>query len=242
MRIGILSDIHSNLEAFEAVINYAENEKVDEYLCLGDIVGYGTNPNRCVEIVRDLTPKIVAGNHDYGVCGKTDIYYFNDVARQAIKWTRKNISAENVDFIKSLPLKIEDENSVFVHSTPSSPEKWNYIMNMYDSIKEFKQLKKKLCFIGHSHQPVIFSMTSDYEVSSSIDDSLIFNKNKKYIVNAGSIGQPRDGNPKASFLLYDTDKNKITYSRIEYDIKKTQDKIIKAGLPAFLAKRLEIGK
>jgi predicted phosphodiesterase len=242
MRIGILSDIHSNLEAFESVINYAESENVDEYICLGDIVGYGANPNRCVEIVRDLTSKIVAGNHDYGVCGKTDIYYFNDVARQALKWTRENISEENLAFLRSLPLKLEDEQSIFVHSTPSSPEDWNYIMNMYDSVKEFKQLEKKLCFIGHSHQPVIFSTTLDNQVSESLDESLIFNKNKKYIVNAGSIGQPRDGNPKASFLLYDTDKDKITYSRIEYDIKKAQDKIIKAGLPPFLAKRLEIGR
>lgn len=242
MRVGIISDIHSNLEALNAVLAYARNQRIDEYVCLGDIVGYGANPNECINTVRKFTTRIVAGNHDFGVCNRTDTSYFNDVAQKAIEWTKKVITKENMDFLKSLPLEMEYRNACFVHSTPSFPDRWNYILSMYDAMREFDFFENPVCFIGHSHQPAIFTINPDNEIGTSIDDSLVFKKGKRYIVNAGSIGQPRDGNPAASFLVYDVDKKSITFSRIKYDIKKTQEKILDAGLPPFLAQRLEIGR
>ncbi len=242
MRIGIISDIHSNLEALKTVLESAEMQNIDEYICLGDIVGYGANPNECIDMVKELTSRIIAGNHDFGVCNLTDTSYFNDVARKAIEWTKKVIRKENMDFLKSLPLVMEYQNIFFVHSTPSFPDEWNYVLSMYDAMKEFNFFENPICFVGHSHQPVIFSINPDNEIGSSIDDSLVLKNRKRYIVNAGSVGQPRDGNSKASFLVYDNEKKSVTFSRIEYDVKKTQTKILDAGLPPFLAQRLEIGR
>ena len=242
MRIAIISDIHSNLEALNAVLDYTKTEHIDEYICTGDIVGYGANPNECIDIVKELTNRIVAGNHDFGVCNLTDTSYFNNVAKKAIEWTKKEIKNENMDFLKSLPLIIEYKNMLFVHSAPSSPARWNYILSMFDAMNEFNFFENPLCFVGHSHQPVIFSINYDCEIGTSVENSITLNKKKRYIINSGSVGQPRDGNPKASFLIYDTDKKSITISRISYDIKKAQRKIIEVGLPSFLAERLEIGR
>ncbi|MCK4577090.1 metallophosphoesterase family protein [candidate division WOR-3 bacterium] len=242
MRIGILSDIHSNLEALNAVIESAKEQNVDEYICLGDIVGYGANPKECIDIIKGLTTKIVAGNHDYGVCGLTNISYFNDVAKKAIEWTKETITQDYIDFLKSLPLVLEYKEGLFVHSTPSYPDSWNYILSMYDAKREFKFFDQNFCFIGHSHQPVTFSINSEEEIGASIDDTLICVDSKRYIANSGSVGQPRDGNPKASYLIYDIEKKSISFSRVLYDIRKCQTKILDAGLPPFLAQRLEIGR
>jgi len=242
MKIGILSDIHSNLEALKAVLYQAKKQHVDEYFCLGDIVGYGANPNECIDIVRELTTRIVAGNHDFGVCNLTDISYFNDVAKKAIEWTRTVIRKENMDFLKSLPLAMEYQNVFFVHSTPSSPDEWDYILSMNDAMREFSFFENPACFVGHSHQPVIFTINAYNEIGVSIDELLAFNNSKRYIINAGSVGQPRDGNPRASLLVYNVDDKSITFSRIKYDVKKAQTNILNAGLPPFLAQRLGIGR
>ncbi len=242
MRIGILSDIHSNLEALESVLEFAKTQDIDQYVCIGDIVGYGADPNKCIDIVKGLTSKIVAGNHDFGVCDLTDISYFNDVARKAIEWTRKVIKKEHMDFLRTLPLVMESGNAFFVHATPSSPDRWNYILTVYDAMKEFGFFENHFCFVGHSHQPDVFLIKPDKQVSIFMNDLLVSNKQERYIVNAGSVGQPRDNNPKACFLVYDADEQSIAFSRIEYDIKKTQTKILNACLPPFLAQRLEIGR
>jgi len=242
MRIGIISDIHSNLEALTAVLEYARTKDIDEYVCLGDIVGYGANPNECIDLVRSLTDKVIAGNHDFGVTKMTDISYFNEAAITAIVWTRKILSKMKFEYLKTLPLTYEYQNILFVHSTPSSPEKWYYVLSMDDALREFALFNKPLCFIGHSHQPTVFTINSLNEIGCSINDSIILNDEKRYIVNAGSVGQPRDGNPKSAFLIYDTEERNITFSRIAYDVQKAQKKILLAGLPNFLAERLGIGR
>jgi len=242
MRIGIISDIHSNLEALNAVLHFAASQRIDEYVCLGDIVGYGANPNECIDIIKNLTNKIVAGNHDFGVCGFTSISNFNDVAKAAIEWTKKIIRKDNLEFLKSLPLRLEFKKTLFVHSTPSHPDQWNYIFNMHDALLEFDFFSNQVCFVGHSHQPVVFSINSTHEIGTSIEDTISLSNKKRYIINAGSVGQPRDGCPKSSFLVYDYKNKKITFSRIEYNLKKAQEKIIDAGLPPFLAERLSLGR
>jgi diadenosine tetraphosphatase ApaH/serine/threonine PP2A family protein phosphatase len=242
MRIGILSDVHSNLEALTAVLEDAKKQNIDDYVCVGDIVGYCANPNECIDIIRDLSRNSIAGNHDFGVCSLTDITFFNDFAKRAIEWTKKVIKVDHLSFLKSLPLSCEIEDLLFVHSSPSSPDTWNYVLSMYDAKREFDFFSNQICFIGHSHQPVTFSVNSKNELGSSIENMIEISKNKRYIINAGSVGQPRDGNPKASYCIYDSKEGTVSFKRIPYDIESTQEKIIKAGLPLFLAKRLERGR
>ncbi len=242
MKIGIISDIHSNLEALQAILDSARKQHVDEYICLGDIVGYGANPNECIDIMRNLTGKFVAGNHDFGVCGLANIAHFNNAAIKAIEWTKTVMVPEHIAFLKSLPLLLNHNNKLFVHATPSYPDSWAYILSMNDAIREFGFFDNWLCFVGHSHQPVTFTINQEHKIGSSIDNSFACTEKKRYIINAGSVGQPRDGNPESSYVIFDTALNKITFFRIPYDIKMCQEKILNAGLPSFLAQRLEIGR
>jgi diadenosine tetraphosphatase ApaH/serine/threonine PP2A family protein phosphatase len=242
MRIAVLSDVHSNLEALLAVLHACNNEQINEYICLGDIVGYGADPNDCVSLIHDLTTHIVAGNHDHGVCELTNIVYFNDVAQKAIEWSKQVMDKKHIRFLASLPLVIEHRDIVFVHAAPSFPDSWNYILSMNDAMREFGFFEQQCCFVGHSHQPVVFSLNDENEIGSSIDESLGCVKNKRYIINAGSVGQPRDGDPRACFVIYDTEKKQITFRRVSYNIGACQEKIMIAGLPPFLAQRLEVGR
>jgi diadenosine tetraphosphatase ApaH/serine/threonine PP2A family protein phosphatase len=242
MRIAVLSDVHSNLEALRAVLQDCSRKRIDEYICLGDIVGYGADPDDCVSLIRDLTTHIVAGNHDYGVCELTNILYFNNAAQKAIEWSKEAMLKKHTRFLSSLPLVLEHRELLFVHATPSFPDAWNYILSMNDAMREFGFFEQHLCFVGHSHQPVVFSINAEHEIGSSIDESLSCANSKRYIVNAGSVGQPRDGDPRASYVIYDTKKEEITFHRVQYDIATCKEKILDAGLPPFLAQRLEAGR
>jgi len=225
MRMAVFSDIHSNLEALEGVLKRIEKEKVDYIYCLGDIVGYGPNPNECIELVKSATDKVVIGNHDSAVINQTDILLFNSYARESTEWTRRIISDNNYEYLLGLPLKISENNMLFVHSTPLIPEDWNYVLTQYGAEKQFNYFTEMICFIGHSHRPEVFR---------SIDDRLL--------VNSGSVGQPRDGNPDSCFVIYDSDKNSYEFIREKYDIKAVYKKIVKAGLNEFLGERLLFGK
>lgn len=225
MKIAIISDIHSNLEALEAVVREIENEKVDKIYCLGDIVGYGPSPNECIDLVKSVTDKVVIGNHDSAVINQTDMMLFNSYARESTEWTRRMIKDENYEYLLNLPLKISENDLLFVHSTPLIPEDWNYILTQHSAEKQFNYFTEVACFIGHSHRPELFR---------SIDHRLI--------VNVGSTGQPRDGNPKACFAVWDTDVNEYELKRKEYDIKAVYKKIVKAGLNEFLGERLMVGR
>lgn len=225
MRLAVFSDIHSNIEALECVLKRIDKEKVDKAYCLGDIVGYGPNPNECVDLVKKSTDKVIMGNHDSAVINQTDILLFNSYARESTEWTRRMISDDNYEYLLSLPLKISENNMLFVHSTPLIPEDWNYVLTQYGAEKQFNYFTEMICFIGHSHRPDVFR---------SIDDRII--------INSGSVGQPRDGNPDSCFVIYDTDKNSYEFIREKYDIKSVYKKIIKAGLNEFLGERLLLGK
>jgi predicted phosphodiesterase len=237
MRIAILSDIHANLEALETALTYIGENNVDKIFCLGDIVGYGPNPNECVELIADNCEQVIIGNHDHAVLGLTSIEYFNDFAKISTAWTAKNISTKNREYLANLPFKYQNEDVYcLVHSTPSEPAQWHYILSESDAYNEFNHFKQHVCFIGHSHFPIVFS-----KKGFSRERKLKLEKRNKYIVNVGSIGQPRDGNPKTCFCIYNPDKNMVEYVRLEYEISKTRDKIIKEGLPVFLADRLTRG-
>lgn len=241
MRYAIISDLHSNLDALEKVLEDIKKQKVDRHLCLGDIIGYGAQPKECLEVVRDLKCLTVAGNHDWAALGKTNIDYFNAYAKEATLWTREQLSDEEVQYIDALPL-VEHlpEGFTLVHGTLYNPELFDYIQTSYDAYLSLQALEGRVCFLGHSHVPITFfqgemiSYTLSQEIS--LDDGV------KALVNVGSVGQPRDDNPKASYAIYDTEKRKIWIRRIPYDIEGAGKKIRDAGLPEVLAERLKFGR
>lgn len=240
MRIAIISDIHANIEALEAVLKKIEEIKVDRILCLGDIIGYGPNPNECISLVKEIVDESIVGNHEYGVLGRTDLRYFSLNARLACEWTRDVLTEENLEYISELPVNLIIDDMLLVHSTPHLPLEWNYILNIRDAVYQFMILEQKICFIGHSHEPVTFIKNErGCEVASS--RRFIIGEGCKYIINCGSVGQPRDYDPRAAFGFIDIDKGEVQIIRVPYDIKKVQEKIIRSGLPRFLADRLSMG-
>ncbi len=244
MKIGIISDIHSNSEAIDSVLKNIK--KVDEFICLGDIVGYGADPNYCIEKLKDLNCRCIGGNHDFAVAGKVNINYFNYTARTAILWTSLQLKKENLSFLINLKKKLELRDDVFaVHGSPQNPL-LEYILDKDTASFIFRKFDFKIYFVGHSHLAGCFSFNEnnnqvDY-MNFSNGGSIEINKNKRYIINCGSVGQPRDGNPKASYGIYDQKNEIVNIYRVSYPINLTQDKIFNAGLPRNLAYRLRYGR
>jgi len=241
MRWAILSDVHGNLESFRAVIEDLREEKVERVAYLGDVVGYGADPNDCLTLLEGLTDWVVAGNHDYGSIGLTDIDAFNPSARSAILWTRDQLLPENRIYLRNLLLRRQIGEITFVHATPNQPEDWNYIFTFPEAEEAFQSLTGGLAFIGHSHRPLILAKEKDSEVRVIDHEEVILESGIRYIINVGSVGQPRDGRPEAAYGLYDETGKTYRLKRVDYDVATAQKKIIKAGLPSFLAQRLSRG-
>lgn len=241
MRYAIFGDIHGNLEALESVLNKMATEKPDKYICIGDLVGYGANPGECIDKIRELDPILVAGNHDYAAAGLLNIDFFNTYAYKAIEWTKQQLSTEHRDFLSKIKLVEKIDNITMVHSTPHSPEMFEYMENNYDVQLALNSLTTSICFIGHSHVPIAFTMSRGI-LSFSTEPYVQVNNNSKVIINVGSVGQPRDENPEAAYAIYDVDEGMVWIKRIEYDIKKASAKIIKAELPEILAERIKYGR
>lgn len=241
MRYLIFSDLHSNLESLQAFCKTIETIDHDKKVFLGDLVGYCADPNACVGWVRENADIILAGNHDYAVVEKTDSSYFNSWARQACLWTRQELSPENKEFLKTLPCEIEEDGIHWVHSSPFEPDQWHYVMSRNDGKVNFDHFSAPLCFLGHSHRPVIIELKPDGEIQDYVPSSWHLQPECRYIVNVGSLGQPRDGNPKPSFVIYDSATSIAEFQRYEYDFESTQKKILDNGLPPPLADRLAKG-
>lgn len=233
MLIALLSDIHGNLEALQSAFNYIDQRNVDQIFCLGDIVGYGPNPNECVEMIKERSEIVLMGNHDSAAIGLANIEYFNDFAKMSTYWTIEALSDENKKYLHGLPYIHQDDQMIMVHSSPTNPSYWYYVLSIQDAKVEMQAFTQRICFIGHSHVPVIYSSKDMYR-----QNSFVLEQKEKYIVNVGSVGQPRDGNPRLSFVIFDTKTQKIEYIRLKYKIEKTYQKIVEAGLPVFLAERL----
>ena len=244
MKYAIISDIHSNLEAFKAVINDARKEGVDRYLFAGDIVGYGADPSECIKELKKLGCAGVAGNHDWGTLGLTSLENFNPYAKQAVEWTKEKLSAKDKEFLQSLPLTKKTDGITLVHSTLQNPEKWEYIRSTFQAHKNIELQETRIVFVGHSHVPISFIEPSKIPgpIRFSKDEEIQIEDKSNYFINVGSVGQPRDGNPKSCYAVYDKDNQTVRLKRVEYDIKTTQEKIIEAGLPKRLADRLEFGE
>jgi len=241
MKWAILSDVHGNLEAFKAVIADLKAEGAERVAFLGDIVGYGADPDECLLLLRDLAEIIIAGNHDYGAAGLTDLSFFNPMAKAAVLWTGKRIDEESRIFLRRLPLVKILGNITFVHATPNDPGEWNYIFTFAEAEEGFQSLKGDLAFIGHSHHPMILRKRGNEQVELVEEEETTLQEGSRYIINTGSVGQPRDRNPRAAYGLFDDSSKKYLLKRVPYDVPTAQKKIIKAGLPPYLAYRLAQG-
>jgi len=233
MRIAIISDIHGNLEGLETALTIIRNRGVDATVCLGDIVGYGANPNECVENIRAATPHLLLGNHDEASVFAEKSEYFNPYARIAVEWTHDELTEPNREFLRGLPYTLVLENILFVHSSPFDPPEWHYIITQADAEENFPYFNQELCFVGHSHVPNVFCTDGRTET---------LEHGKRFIVNVGSVGQPRDGDPRLSFGIVDTTAWTYENVRAEYNVDLASTKIKKAGLPKALADRLRLGR
>jgi predicted phosphodiesterase len=232
MRIAIISDIHSNLEALTKTMEIIDQQSVDEIICLGDIIGYGANPNECIGLVRQRCKIVIKGNHEEAVLDISLAEHFTENARTAIVWTRNQITEENFTYLRSLPLVHRASSAMFVHASPCEPSEWNYIFEEDAASHAFQCFSESLCFIGHTHIPAIFSMNGHASVIT---------KNERYLVNVGSVGQPRDWNAQASFGIFDTDRWTYKNIRAPYDVETAMKKIVHTALPAKLGQRLLMG-
>ena len=244
MKYFIFSDIHGNLEALTVVLQQINECAPDKVICLGDVVGYGPNPNECIQQVHQAADLTIMGNHDHAVLGLTDIAYFNQYARTAVLWTREVLSEENFKILSSYPFQQSTGDILFVHSTPLYPDRWDYIFNPLEGKYYLQHLEEQVCFIGHSHQPLFFEQDKNGRIAfdRKPELSLTVREGCKYIVNVGSVGQPRDGNPQTSFAIYDSEEQRIEVKRLPYDLATTQKKMIEVNLPVFLIERLAHGR
>ena len=240
MRFAIFGDIHANLQALEAVLSDARTQLCTHYVCMGDIVGYNANPRECLAIVRGLECPTVKGNHDEQASMITEGEGFNALAEEAIQWTREQLTEDEKAWLRELRLQRQVRDFTIVHATLDTPHKWDYVFNQLDAATSFSYQHTALCFIGHTHSPKAY--IRDGSVRSMPLDILSLQRGKKYLINVGSVGQPRDGDWRAAYCIFDTISNEVELRRVEYDIGGTQAAIRNAGLPPKLADRLEIGR
>ena len=240
MRYAILGDIHANLDALQVILEDAKKEKVTHYACVGDLVGYNPNPKECIDIIRDMNMPCVKGNHDEYASVEDDCVGFRPMAAEAIRWTRQQLSVEDKKYLKTLKFVRYVENFTIVHATLDMPQKWGYVMDKLAAAASFSYQNTAVCFFGHTHVPLAF--VRDSVVKGGTYEMIHIEPGKKYFINVGSVGQPRDGNPMAGYVVYDLVTNTVTLKRLEYNLKAVQKKIFEAGLPERCATRLEIGK
>jgi putative phosphoesterase len=233
MRLAIISDIHSNLPALEKSLELIAEQHVDAVVCLGDLIGYGASPNECIELVRKTTPHILLGNHDEAAVDLSNTEYFNPLARIAAEWTHKQLTKEHADFIRHLPFTLELDGLQFVHSSPFEPTEWHYVLSAADAQFNFYYFTQPVCFLGHSHVPAIYCEDGHTRQ---------FVSGKKFLINVGSVGQPRDNDWRLSLGIFDTEAGCYENLRSEYDVEAAAGKIKKAGLPGALADRLLVGR
>lgn len=243
MRYAILSDIHANLEAFRSVLGAAASLRADRLVCLGDLVGYNADPNECVDIARSEGITCVLGNHDAAACGREEPDGFTPSARTAALWTRTVLTEENTQFLRGLPREMQVDDFFICHGSIHDTDR--YLLDR-DAAQAAVPLldglpgRPRVCFFGHTHVPAVYRITGP-DVSREPSAAFILSGDSRYLINPGGAGQPRDGDPRAAFLLYDAGAGSITFHRADYDVAAAQDKVLRAGLPPRLAERLALG-
>ena len=240
MRFAVFADIHANLEALEAVLADAQSNHCTHYVCLGDVVGYNANPHECVQRIRELDCPVVKGNHDEQASLAEDLSGFNPLAEEAINWTRDNLTEEDKLWLRELRFTRQVRDFTIVHATLDTPHKWGYVFNNLDAGASFNYQHNQICFYGHTHAPKAY--VRDTSVQAVPFERLRIEPQKKYFINVGSVGQPRDGDWRSAYCIYHPAQGYVELRRVEYDIYTAQDKIVDAGLPQRLADRLAQGK
>ena len=245
MRSLVVSDLHSNAEALRAVLSRVQRKRFDQIVCLGDFVGYGAEPNQVLDMMRTVrgTKFYIRGNHDRVAAGLEEGVGFNPAAKFAVMWTRDHLSAPNRHFLKELPLgPLRRDGMMICHGSPYDEDE--YVFTEHHAAQVMALFETPVILYGHTHLPVIFAMDNQRHVwGASIHEDAKFHLKPglRYLINPGSVGQPRDRNPRASFVLYDDEKKTVQFFRVRYDVRKTQKAILKAGLPPILAHRLAVG-
>jgi predicted phosphodiesterase len=240
MKFAIIADIHANLEAFQVVLADIKEQKCTHYACVGDVVGYGANPKECLDIVRAMGMPCVKGNHDEYCSIDGELDGFNPHAAEAVNWTRKQLSEEDRQWLRDLKYFRMVTSFSMVHATLDGPQRWGYVFDKLAAAASFTYQNTPVCFFGHTHVPVAF--IRDTVVKGGTYSKFKVDPTRKYFVNVGSVGQPRDNNPKAAYVVYDMDEATIELRRLDYDIATAQKKILDAGLPPRLAERLAFGR
>lgn len=243
MRYAVISDIHANLEAFQAVLDDAGD--IDRLWCLGDVIGYGPDPNDCTALLREYEHICVAGNHDLAGIGKADTYTFNSDAKRAIEWTTSVLGASAREYLARLPLVLTMDNRfTVVHGSPREPA-WEYIVGVAEAKAAFHDTDTEVTLVGHTHVPMVFrelGAGAGVKGAPPAEDEAVQLNGRRLILNPGSVGQPRDGDERASYILLDLEQQVARYRRVPYRITKVQEKMQKAGLPERLIARLTYGR
>ena len=246
MRLALFADIHANRQAFAACLDAARARGAERLICLGDIVGYGADPEWAVDTVMDLVAKgaiAVRGNHDNAIGVPSDS--MNAEAQAAIDWTRGRLSGEQMEFLAGLPMSRQEDNRLYVHSEASEPTKWRYVRDTADAARSMMATELQITLCGHIHRPGLYSMSSTAKMTSFVPTSGIAVQllpGRRWLAVLGSVGQPRDGDPAASFAMFDTASREITYHRVPYDVATAAARIKASGLPHWLADRLPLGR
>lgn len=240
MKYAVIADIHANLEAFQVVLQDIQEQKCTHTICLGDVVGYNANPKECLDIVRGMGIPCIKGNHDEYCSQDEALEGFNPHAAEAIEWTRHQLTLEDREWLRDLKYVRLIANFTIVHATLDVPQRWGYVFDKLAAAASFTYQNTNVCFFGHTHVPVAF--IRDTHVRGGNYTKFKVEPGRKYFVNVGSVGQPRDNNPKAAYVIYDMNEGTIEQRRLDYDIATAQAKIRAAGLPERLADRLSYGK
>lgn len=240
MRIALFGDIHSNLEALQSVLADAQIQNCTHYICLGDIVGYNADPAACVNMVRELDCPTIKGNHDEQAVMSGAASGFNDMAEEALGWTRSQLGESEKAWLRSLRLQRAIRDFTVVHATLDTPHKWGYIVTPGDAAASFTYQKTPVCFCGHTHEPMLFRTGA--AVRKQLYDKITLKPGAQYLINIGSVGQPRDGDWRAAYVIYEPETMNVELRRIPYDIETAQKKILAADLHPDLAERLAVGR
>lgn len=242
MRLALLSDIHSNLEGLTAVLAEIERLDVDEIYSLGDVVGYGCNPAECLNLVDKNCRVKLMGNHEHAVLGLVSTEGYTHGARVAATWTQERMTDREITIMSDFEMRFKKKGVLYLHASPVEPEEWHYILTPTEADEAFGNFNEPICFHGHTHIPVIFTEMDTGLPRRKAGHDFDPDPENRYLVNVGSVGQPRDNDPRACFVVFDTNEQHVEYHRVEYDISRVQAKMTEAELPRMLVNRLAAGR
>ncbi len=242
MRVALISDIHANLEALTAVIESIADQNIDRILCLGDVIGYGSDPSPCLELVNRTCDVKLMGNHEYAALGMLSSEYYHNDARKSAEWTHQRLTDYDLSIISTFEMDHTFEDIYLVHASPHEPQRWHYILQPEMAHLAFQHMNTNLCFFGHSHLPMIFVESPGQLPRVKAGHDFVPDRDNRYLVNVGSVGQPRDSDPRACYAIFDSKEYDVTFARVPYDVEVTQRKMKKARLPEMLIERLSVGR